>query len=39
MICRPSITVARAVIERVGASLMLFLPYSPYFNPFEQIFS
>ena len=30
---------ARAAIERAGASLMFLPPYSPDFNPIEQVFA
>ena len=30
---------ARAAIERTGATLMFLPPYSPDFNPIEQVFA
>ena len=34
-----NVSCARAAIERAGASLMFLPPYSPDFNPIEQVFA
>ena len=38
-ICGPQGQRARPAIERAGASLMFLPPYSPDFNPIEQVFA